>query len=188
MKLYNSRKTRRAAGIWMICYWIHFQAWINHSCIVIHNLLVLDALLHYMQRVPYAQFCRFHYCLAWFDTVEFNCLPCPNNEMYDDAVIADRFRYQLTMFGFRVLIGLSRLLHAHIAYEIYTAKIVAAFCWISYCLHDLIRLNSTVCHFQTTRSTMMSFSMIDCDINWLCLKFVYWYGYLDSLILLLHMK
>ena len=36
--------------------------------------------------------------------------------MYDDAVFADRFRYQLTMFGILVLIGLSRLLHAHIAY------------------------------------------------------------------------
>ena len=45
------------------------------------------------------QFCRFLYCLAWFDTVEWNRLPCPNNEMYDDAVFANRFHYQLTMFG-----------------------------------------------------------------------------------------
>ena len=47
--------------------------------------------------------------------------------MYDDAVFADRFRYQLTMFGVRVLIVLYPLLHAHIAYEIDTAKIIAAF-------------------------------------------------------------
>ena len=47
--------------------------------------------------------------------------------MYDDAFFADRFRYQLTMFGIRVLIWLSRLLHAHIAYGIDTAKIIAAF-------------------------------------------------------------
>ena len=60
--------------------------------------------------------------------------------MYDDAVFADRFRYQLTMFGFPVLIGLSRPLHAHIAYEIDTSKIIAAFFRISYCLHDFIRL------------------------------------------------
>ena len=45
------------------------------------------------------------YCLALFVTVEFDRLPCPNNEMHDDAVFADRFRYQLTMFGIHVLIG-----------------------------------------------------------------------------------
>ena len=46
--------------------------------------------------------------------------------MDDDAVLADRYRYQLTMFGIPVLIGLSRLLWADIAYEIDTAKITAA--------------------------------------------------------------
>ena len=96
------------------------------------------------------QFCRFFYCLAWFDTAEFNSLPCPNNEMYDDAVFDDRFRCQLVMFGIRVLIGISRLLHSHIAYKIDTAKIISAFFRISYWLHDLIRLNSIVCHAQTT--------------------------------------
>ena len=67
------------------------------------------------------------------------------------CVFADRFRYQFTMFVIRILIGLSRLLHAHIAYEIYTAKIFAALLRISYFLHDLIRLNSIVCHVQTQR-------------------------------------
>ena len=86
-------------------------------------------------------FCRFLYCLPFFDTVEFNRLPCPKNEMYDDTGFAIRFRNQLTMFGIRVLIWISRLLHAHIAYEIDTAKIIAAFLRISYCLLDLIRLN-----------------------------------------------
>ena len=43
--------------------------------------------------------------------------------MYDDAVFADRFRYQMTMFGIAVLIGISRLFRAHITYEIDTAKI-----------------------------------------------------------------
>ena len=61
--------------------------------------------------------------------------------MYDDAVFAIRFRYQLAMFGIRVLIWISRLLHAHIAYEIDTAKIIASFFRIPYCLLDLIRLN-----------------------------------------------
>ena len=39
---------------------------------------------------------------AWFNTVEFNRLPCSNNMMCDDVVFADRLRYQLTMFGIRV--------------------------------------------------------------------------------------
>ena len=55
---------------------------------------------------------------ARFDTVEFNCLPCSNDKMYDDAVYADRFRYQLTMLEVVVLIGLSRLLDTDVAYEI----------------------------------------------------------------------
>ena len=53
--------------------------------------------------------------------------------MYDDAVFAHGFRYQLTMFGIQVLTWLSTLLHAHIAYEIDTAKIMEAFFRISYC-------------------------------------------------------
>ena len=48
--------------------------------------------------------------------------------MYDDAFLADRLRYQFTMFRFPVLVGLSPILHAHIAYETDTAKINAAFC------------------------------------------------------------
>ena len=77
-------------------------------------MLVLDGLLHTCYVYHMRQFCRFFYCLAGFDTVEFNCLRVQENEKYDDAVFADRFRGQLTMFTMRVLIGLSRLLHAHI--------------------------------------------------------------------------
>ena len=134
------------------------------------------------------KFCWFLYYLAWFDTVDLNRLPCPNNEMYSDAVFAIRFRYQLAIFGMRVLMWLSRLLHAHIAYEIDTHKITAAFFRISYCLLDLIRLNSIVCLDQITRYTMMLFSLIDSAIIWLCLECLYWYGYLESLILILRMK
>ena len=134
------------------------------------------------------KFCWFFYCLAWSETVEFNRLPCPNNEMYGHAVFAIRFRYQLGIFRMRVLIWLSRLLHAHIAYEIDTNKIIAAFFRISYCLLDLIRLNSIVCHDQTTRYTMMLFSLIDSAIISLCLECVYWHVYLDSWMLILRMK
>ena len=125
------------------------------------------------------KFCKFLYCLAWSEPVEFNRLPCPNNEMYGDAVFAIRFQYQLAIFGMRVLIWLSRLLHAHIAYEINSDKTIAAFFRISDCFLDLIHLNSVVSHDQTTRYTMMRFLLIDSTINWLCLEFVYWYGYLD---------
>ena len=59
--------------------------------------------------------------------------------MYDDAVFNIRFRYQLTMFGIRVLIWLSRFFHAHIAYVIDTDEMIAALFRISYCLLDLIR-------------------------------------------------
>ena len=51
--------------------------------------------------------------------------------MYDDPVLSAGFRGELTMLGFRVLIGLSRLFHARIAYEIDTAKIIAVFLRIS---------------------------------------------------------
>ena len=82
---------------------------------------------------------------------------------------ADRFRYQLTIFKIREVIGLSRLVHANIAYKIVTTKIIAAFCRISYCMHDLIRMNSIVCHLKRARCLMVWFSMIDSDIN--CLTF-----------------
>ena len=85
--------------------------------------------------------------------------------MYDNAGFTDRFRYLLAVFEIRILIWLARLLHAHITYEIDTSNIVAAFCRISYCLHDLVRLNSIVCQVQTTRCTMMRVSMIASDIN-----------------------
>ena len=150
--------------------------------------MVLDGSLHYVQCVPYAEVCRFFYCFAWSETIEFNRLPCPNNEMYGDAVFSIRFRYLFAIFGVRLLIWLSPLLHADIAHEIDTDKFIAAFFRISYCLLDLIRLNSIVCHDQTKRYTMMQFSLIDSAIIWLCLECAYWYGYLDSLILILRMQ
>ena len=63
--------------------------------------------------------------------------------MYDDAVYAGPFRYQLAMFGIRVLIWLFGLLHAHIAYKIYTYKIIAAFFRISnsFVLFDTFEFN-----------------------------------------------
>ena len=118
------------------------------------------------------QFGRIFYCLAWFDNVEFNRLRCPISKIYDDAVFADRFRYQLTMFGIRVLIGLSRLFHTHTACEIDTAKITAAIFRISYRLHDLIRLNLIVCHVQITNVRWCGFRRsipLSIDYVWNCI-------------------
>ena len=69
---------------------------------------------------------RISYRLHDLIRLNFNSLPCSNNKMCDDVVFPDRFRYQLTMFGIAVMIGLSRLLPAHIAYEIDIEKIAAA--------------------------------------------------------------
>ena len=162
------------AEIWKICCLIHIQSWINHSCIVIHKLLVLDGSLHYVQCVPYAEILQIFQLFSMICYYRIQRMPWPNNKMYDYAISADRFRYQLTMFGIRLLIGLSRLLHIHIAYEIDTAKIIAAFFRISYCVHDLTRLNLIVCHVQTTRSSMMQILLIDSAIKWKCLEFDYW--------------
>ena len=212
IKLLNTLKNRRPAGIWKLCCWIHILAWIYCSSIVFPKALVLDGSLQYVKCAPNAAILQFFYSLAsidtvefnrllcpndkdvrwcnfrwsiplsidyvwkscidrvistpscsycirngycqnhrgilpnfqlfvWLYTVEFNRLPNPNDKIYDDVVIADRFRYLLAMFANRKLIVLSRLLHAHIAYETDTDKIIAAFCRIFYCLHDLISVS-----------------------------------------------
>ena len=129
--------------------------------------MVLDGSLHYVQCVPYAAILQSFQLFSMICYYRIQRMPWPNNKMYDDANSSDRFRYQLTMFGIRILIGQSRLLLAHIAYDIDSAKIIAAFFRISYCLYDLIRLNSIIFHDQTTKCTMMRFSLIDSAINWL---------------------
>ena len=78
------------------------------------------------------QFCTLFYCLAWFRTVEFNFRPSPKNEMYDDAIFCWSISPSIDYVWSSITDRLSSLLHAHIAYEINTAKIVAAFCRISY--------------------------------------------------------
>ena len=90
-----------------------------------------------------AEFPRNSLYLVWFDTVEFNHLPCPNDKMYDDEVFVDRFCYHLSMYEIILLVRLSRLLHAHIAYEIAIAKIIAETCRFSKCLawFDVVEFN-----------------------------------------------
>ena len=90
------------------------------------TLIWLSLLLH--DRIAYeiaiakitAEICWISIYWAWFDTVEFNRLPCLNDRMYDDEGFADPFSLHLTMFEIRIglLIGISRLLRAHIGCEI----------------------------------------------------------------------
>ena len=49
--------------------------------------------------------------------------------MHDDAVSADRFRYQLTMLEVFIWKGLTRLLDTHVAYEIAIYKISTGNCF-----------------------------------------------------------
>ena len=188
IKLHNTLETRHPAGIWKICCWVHLLAWINRSCIAIHKALVLDRSLQYVQCLTYAAVLHIFLLFSMISYCRIQSRAVSKRQEVRWCSFCWSIPYQLTMFGFRVLIGLFRLLHTHIVYETDSTKIIALLCRISRCLHDLIWLNSIVCHVQTTRSTMIWFSMIDSDINWLCLKRVYWYVYLAYLILILHMK
>ena len=73
-----------------------------------------------------ARICQISHCLAWFDTIEFNSLPCPNDMTCDREVFADRIRNQLTKFEMRILIGISRPFHDQIVYEIVISKITTS--------------------------------------------------------------
>ena len=109
--------------------------------------------------------------MIWYGWIQSPAVS--KDKIYDDKIFADRFRYQFTMFVIHVLVSLSRLPRAHIAYEIDVAKITAVICWIFQCLAWLMRLNSNVCRAQTTMCTMMKFSLVDSVINELCLTYEY---------------
>ena len=110
-------------------------------------------------------------CLIWYARIQ-------SSAMFNQQDIRwCGFRWSISLsIGYvwnSGMIWLSWILHAHIAYITDGAKISAAFCRISYCLHDFIRFISIVGDVQTTRCTMTWFSMIDSDINWVCLKCVH---------------
>ena len=172
--LYNTRKARRAASIWKICWWIYFVAWTNHSCIVIHKLLVLHGSMRYVQCVPYAAILQI---FLLFGMILYCRIQLPAWSKQRDVRWCG-FIWSIPLSIDNVwnwsIDRLSRVLHDHVACERDIAKIIAAFYRIFYCFHDSIRLNSIVRHVRTTRCTMMWFSMIDSDINWRFWKCVYW--------------
>ena len=65
------------------------------------------------------------------------------------------------MFETRLLVRLSRLLHADIAFEVAVAKSPPKYVEFSIVLHDLNRLDSILCRVQTNRCTMITFPLID---------------------------
>ena len=152
---------------------------------MIYKLLVLHGSLRYVQCVPYAEIPQIFllFSMTWYCRIQLPAV----------------FKQQdVRWCGFRWLDSAINWLCLEIecwqGYVDYSCsyciwnryrQIVAAFSriFISYCLHDLIRLNSIVCHVQTTRCTMMRFSLINSAINWLCLEFTYWKGYLDTFML-----
>ena len=188
IKLNNTRKTSRLPQIWKICCSIHIRDWFYRSCFVIHMSLLLYGSLHYVHCFPYAEILQIFllFSMIW------NC------RIQSPAVSKQRdVRWCGVRYSIPIWIGY--LWNACIDMAISTPscscciwnrylQIIAAFFRISYCLLDLIRLNSIVCHDQTTRYTMMQFSLFDSAIIWLCLECVFWYSYIDSLIRILRMK
>ena len=155
IKLHNTLKTGHPAGIWKICCWVHLLAWINRSCIAIHKALVLDHSLQYVQCLTYAAVLHIFLLFSMISYCRIQSRAVSKRQEGRWCSFCWSIPYQLTMFGFRVFIAL--------------------LCRISHCLQNLIWLNSIVCHVQTTRCTMIWISMIDSDINWLCLKRVFWH-------------
>ena len=119
---------------WLRSSSVYWYGYLDYHAHVVYELAITKIT---------AELCRISKCLAWFGTVEFNRLPCPNDKIYDDEVFADRFRYKLTMFDSRVLVRHSPLIYAQIAYQIAAIKITAEICRISYCIawFDAVELN-----------------------------------------------
>ena len=134
-----------------------FYVWIYGSCIVIHKSLVSDGSMHYVPCVPYAAFLQIFLLISkiWYFRIQSLAV----SKQRDVRWCCFRWSIPLSIDYVRnscIDMAISTP-HAHIAYKIYTDKIILAFFRISYCLHDLIRLNSIVCYVQTTWCTMMWF-------------------------------
>ena len=106
--------------------WCRFRWSIPLSIDYVWNSCIDRAILtHSCSYCVWNRYCQNHrsilpnfLLIAWFDTHEFSRFPCANKKMHDEVVYADRFRYQLTIFEVFILIGLSRLLDTHVAYEL----------------------------------------------------------------------
>ena len=113
---------------------VYWYGYLDYQAHVVYEIAIADITAEYRRTIRY---------LAWFGRVEFNRLPCLKDEIYDDQGFSGRLCCQLTMFEIRVLVRLSRVLRAHIPYEIAFAKITAEICRISHCLawFDAVEFN-----------------------------------------------
>ena len=134
------------------------------------------------------KFWTFFYCLAWSETVEFNRLPCPNNEMYGDAVFAIRLRYQLVSlkcvywYGYldsSMLIYCMRNRYWQNHRSIFPNFLL--FAWFDTLEFNRLPWSNNKIYDDAVFADRFHYHLT-------ILKCVYWYGYLDSLILILRMK
>ena len=68
IKLYNTLKNRRSAGIWKTCWLIHILYWIYCRSIVFHKALVIDGSSQYVQCAPYAEILQIFqlFSMIWY--------------------------------------------------------------------------------------------------------------------------
>ena len=101
---------------------MHILAWTNHSCIEMHTLLVLDGSLY---NVQYVQYVTIRQIILLFSMIWYCRIQSPSVSKQQDVQWCC-FSWSIPM-SIQLLIGLIRLLHDHIVYEIDTGKIIAAF-------------------------------------------------------------
>ena len=161
---------------------------IYRSCISIHKSLVLDGSLHYVQCVPCAEILQIFllFSMIW------NCrIPSP--------AVSKQWDERWCGFRYSIPISIGYLWNSCIDTVISTPS-------CSYCIwnrywqnHRSILPNFLLfAWFDTLEFNRLPWSNIKIyndavfadwfAIIWLCLECVYWYGYLDSLILILRMK
>ena len=116
-----------------------------------------------------ARICLISHCLRDLTRLNSIVLPSANDKMYDDKVFADRFCFQLIMFKIWELVGhldsfmLILRMNSCCQNQRKNRPIFPLFCLIWY------GWIQSYCRIQTTRCTMMKFSLIDSVTNWLCI-------------------
>ena len=157
----------------MLLGWIHILAWIYRSCIV-RKSSVLDASLHYVQRIRYAEILQFFLLFSMI-------LRC----RIQSPTVSKQQDVRWSGFRWSILLSFGYVCYSNIDRAISTPS--CSYCiWNRYCKKQRSTLpnfllfawfdmvDPIVCHVQTKRCTMMRLSQIDYVVNWLCLRCVYW--------------
>ena len=155
IKLYNTLKNMRPAGIWKICCWIHILAWNYCSSFVFHKSLVFNGSLQYVQCAPYTEIQQIFllFSMIWYCRVH-------------SPAVYKRQDVRWCNCRWSIPLSIDYVLESSMDGVISTTscsyctshrycKIISSFCQILYCLFDYIRLNSINSRVQTTRCTML---------------------------------